>query len=152
MSNENKEIPWSEMPFNATHWVALVDLWARILCDRVQTWDGSSWVGLGNHIDEYTDEWKDSLVEVNNRYSNPRLKNKKDDQSNKYDREIKPNVFVDVYDVLHAFKVVNPAAQHAIKKLLCSGSRGHKTKEQDLKEALDSIKRAIDLEVGDNDK
>jgi hypothetical protein len=36
---------------------------------------------------------------------------------------------------------------HGIKKLLCPGSRGVKTKLQDLKEAEASIQRAIELEV-----
>ena len=65
---------------------------------------------------------------------------------NKYQREIKKDVFVDIYDVLQAFAVTNPATQHAIKKLLCAGLRGHKDKMQDLTEALKSIERAIELE------
>lgn len=64
---------------------------------------------------------------------------------NKYQRQIKPTVYVDVYDVLKAFKVTCPATQHAIKKLLCPGQRGVKDKAQDLKEARSSIDRAIEL-------
>lgn len=30
---------------------------------------------------------------------------------------------VDVYSVLHAFDVSNPAIQHAVKKVLCAGLR-----------------------------
>lgn len=56
------------------------------------------------------------------------------------------NVTVDVYDVLKAFNVVNPATQHAVKKLLCTGVRGHKDALTDLEESLESIKRAIELE------
>lgn len=52
---------------------------------------------------------------------------------------------VDVYDVLKAFNVICPATQHAVKKLLCSGARGHKDIVTDLKEARDSIVRAIEL-------
>jgi len=52
----------------------------------------------------------------------------------------------DVYDVLKAFDVRNPAIQHAIKKLLMPGKRGHKDKLQDLLEAKQSIVRAINLE------
>ena len=55
-------------------------------------------------------------------------------------------ITLDVYDVLQAFAVTNPATQHAIKKLLCAGLRGHKDKMQDLTEALKSIERAIELE------
>ena len=63
----------------------------------------------------------------------------------KYDRQCK-GVVIDVYDVLQAFEVVNPALQHLIKKALCASLRGHKKREQDLVEILESAKRAIELE------
>jgi len=66
--------------------------------------------------------------------------------TNKYKRECK-GVMIDVYDVLSAFNVVNPAAQHAVKKLLASGQRGYKDVKQDLEEAIVSIERAIELEI-----
>lgn len=69
------------------------------------------------------------------------------DVPNKYLKEIKPNVFVDVYDVLVAFNVTCPATQHAIKKLLMPGVRGHKETTQDLQEAKQSIERAIDIAI-----
>ena len=52
---------------------------------------------------------------------------------------------IDVYDVLNAFGVTCPAAQHAIKKLLMPGKRGHKSELGDLLEARASVDRAIDL-------
>jgi len=53
---------------------------------------------------------------------------------------------VDVYDVLVAFNVTNPAMAHAIKKMLVPGKRGVKSVKQDMQEAIASIKRAIELE------
>lgn len=64
----------------------------------------------------------------------------------KYHREIKPGVHVDVYAVLVAFGVTNPADAHAIKKLLMPGQRGHKDAIQDREEAIASIRRAIEIE------
>lgn len=64
----------------------------------------------------------------------------------KYHREIRTET-VDVYDVLVAFEVTNPATQHAIKKLLMPGQRGHKDTLQDLQEAQASILRAMDIEL-----
>lgn len=52
---------------------------------------------------------------------------------------------IDVYDVLNAFAVTCPATQHAIKKLLMPGKRGHKNELGDLLEARASVDRAIDL-------
>jgi hypothetical protein len=54
-------------------------------------------------------------------------------------------ISVDVYDVLRAFNVTDPAIQHAVKKLLCTGIRGHKNSKQDLQEAIQSIERALDV-------
>ena len=64
----------------------------------------------------------------------------------KYHREIKDNVWVDIYDVLVAFEVDNPAIQHALKKMLAPGKRGVKDKITDIKEAIISLNRAIELE------
>ena len=55
------------------------------------------------------------------------------------------SVTVDVYDVLQAFGVDCPALQHAVKKLLCPGLRGQKSAEQDIEEAANSCRRAIEL-------
>lgn len=75
--------------------------------------------------------------------------------ANKYARTIQPlltsesqePVLVDVYSVLDAFGVSNPAIAHAIKKLLMPGLRGDKTREQDLREAVVSIQRALEMEA-----
>lgn len=48
----------------------------------------------------------------------------------------------DIYDILFSFKITNPAEQEAIKILLC----GSNTNE-DRKEAINLLKRAIELEV-----
>lgn len=65
--------------------------------------------------------------------------------NNKYQREIKPGVSVDVYDVLKAWDVRNPALQHLIKKALAVGQRGHKDVAEDLQDIVDSAVRALEL-------
>lgn len=65
---------------------------------------------------------------------------------NKYQRKIRTEI-VDVYDVLRAFDVTCPALQHAAKKILAPGQRGHKDRLTDLKEALQSVQRAIEMEM-----
>lgn len=67
----------------------------------------------------------------------------------KYQREIKPGVYVDVYDVLQAWGVSNPALQHLIKKALQPGERGHKTKAEDMADIVASALRAVKLEGGE---
>lgn len=63
----------------------------------------------------------------------------------KYTKSIH-GVSVDVYDVLMAWGVTNPALQHLIKKALQCGQRGHKDKQQDLQDIIDSAIRAQELE------
>lgn len=65
---------------------------------------------------------------------------------NKYAKPIpKGLTSLDVYDVLIMFDVRDPAIQHAIKKLLACGQRGHKDALEDLQEARQSIDRAIEI-------
>lgn len=71
----------------------------------------------------------------------PRLKNK-------YTRQVK-GADIDIYDVLRAWDVTCPAIQHAVKKLLAPGQRGHKDRITDLREALASVQRGIEMEEGE---
>lgn len=68
---------------------------------------------------------------------------------NKYQRLIRnalgEEIIVDVYDVLQAFQVTDPAIAHAVKKALAPGQRGHKSYEEDLNDISVSIDRAKDL-------
>ena len=63
-------------------------------------------------------------------------------QSNKYMREVLPGVWIDVYDVIDGFEVSDGGYQHAIKKMLATGQRGHKDEAQDRKDVEASIKRS----------
>ncbi len=64
---------------------------------------------------------------------------------NKYMREIKPGVWVDVYDVIRAFNVTDGALQHLLKKALAVGQRGHKDAVTDYKDIVASSKRALEI-------
>lgn len=56
-----------------------------------------------------------------------------------------PYSHIDVYRVLELFNVTDPCIQHAIKKLLVAGGRGHKGLEKDVKEAIISLNRRIEM-------
>jgi hypothetical protein len=61
---------------------------------------------------------------------------------NKYVKVVRGNP-MDVYDIIRAYSVVDPAIQHAIKKLLRYGS-GDKSLLLDVLEARDSLEKYID--------
>ena len=52
---------------------------------------------------------------------------------------------IDVYSVLSLFEVTDPCIQHAVKKLLCTGKRGHKDFNKDVQDAIDSLVRCQEL-------
>lgn len=61
-----------------------------------------------------------------------------------------PYEHVDVYRVLELFQVHDPAIQHAVKKLLVAGGRGHKNLEKDVREAIASLNRWIEMREEEN--
>lgn len=138
-------------------------------------WSLDEYVKRGVHVIELPDNWKDGLVTDNpsgeyydaaaesaiKEYVKQYIERRKPDvvehgNDNKYSRKIKTivvdgidhDIYVDVYDVLTAFKTTNPANDHAIKKQLATGQRGVKGVIQDLTEARDSLNRAIEIEQG----
>ena len=48
---------------------------------------------------------------------------------------------LDVYRVINIFGVFDPCIQHALKKLLCSGVRGHKDQAKDIQDVIDTLER-----------
>lgn len=57
------------------------------------------------------------------------------------------SVNIDVYSVLEAFAVTCPARAHAVKKLLCCGTRGKGDTIADLHGVLAAVNRAVELEL-----
>lgn len=90
-----------------------------------------------------SDRYPTSNIDIN---AWPQPRDKSEPARSKYHREIKPGVWVDVYDVLRAFQVINPALQHLVKKALAAGQRGHKDRATDMAEIVQSAIRAQELE------
>lgn len=61
-----------------------------------------------------------------------------------------PFTEADIYRVLRMFGVADQAIGHAVKKLLLPGERGGgKTVEEDVQEAIDTLKRWQEMEAED---
>ena len=52
---------------------------------------------------------------------------------------------IDVYTILSLYEVTDPCIQHTVKKLLCTGKRGHKDFLKDVQDSVDSLVRCIEL-------
>lgn len=63
-----------------------------------------------------------------------------------YHKDVEHLKTIDVYRTLELFGVTDQALGHAIKKLLCAGQRGAgKTLEQDVREAVDTLNRRLQM-------
>lgn len=72
-----------------------------------------------------------------------------DVRQNKYLIDLK-GVQVDVYDVIVALGITNPADAHAFKKIAMPGKRGLKDGIKDREEAIQALQRAIEIEKAKN--
>lgn len=71
-------------------------------------------------------------------------------QHNHYFRDTAHLNSIDVYRVLSLFSVTDPCLQHATKKLLVAGGRGAgKSIEKDVREAIDSLNRWLQMRAED---
>ena len=74
----------------------------------------------------------------------PEVKPKESKHSH-YFKDVSQLDKIDVYAVLHLFEVTDPCIQHAVKKLLCTGKRGHKDFQKDIQDSIDSLVRCQEL-------
>ena len=112
---------------------------------------------LNAYAEEYTNGYKEALAEMapapNSldalmEDSNQKFENyitEQDTPVGKYQREVLPGAWVDVYDIISAFGVTDGGFQHALKKILACGQRGHKDEAEDRKDIELSIKRSNEI-------
>lgn len=58
--------------------------------------------------------------------------------------------YIDIYRILELYEVSSPTIQHAVKKLLVAGGRGHKDIEKDIDEAIISLNRWKEMRMEEN--
>lgn len=65
-----------------------------------------------------------------------------------YHKNVSDYQTIDVYAVCKIFNVQDSSGclQHAIKKLLVTGQRGHKDRKTDIQNAIDTLNRLLELE------
>lgn len=66
-----------------------------------------------------------------------------------YHKDVSHLDTIDVYRVLQLWEVLDPCIQHAIKKLLVAGGRGHKDMSKDVHEAIVSLQRWEEMQAED---
>ena len=68
-----------------------------------------------------------------------------DKKHNHYFKDVSNLDYIDVYRTLKLFNVTDPCLQHAAKKILVAGNRGHKDLVRDVKDIIDSCQRFLDM-------
>ena len=68
---------------------------------------------------------------------------------NHYYRDVRHLDKIDIYRFCDLFGVTGPL-EHALKKIACAGKRGSKDYEKDLREAISSIERALEMREEDD--
>lgn len=65
-----------------------------------------------------------------------------------YHKDVSDYDTIDIYAVCKIFDVQDTSGclQHAIKKLLVTGKRGHKDRQTDIQNAVDTLNRLLELE------
>lgn len=69
-----------------------------------------------------------------------------------YKKNVAGLSMIDVYRVLDLFGVTDPCIQHACKKLLVTGNRGHKNTDQDIQDAIDTLERWKEMRAEDRQR
>ena len=73
-------------------------------------------------------------------------------EHNHYFKDVNHLEYVDVYRIIELFSITDPCLQHAIKKLLVAGGRGHKDIERDIQDVIDSCQRWQQMRFEDSFK
>lgn len=62
-------------------------------------------------------------------------------EHNHYFKNVEHLDYIDVYRIIELFNITDPCLQHALKKLLVAGGRGHKDIDRDIQDVIDSCQR-----------
>jgi hypothetical protein len=112
--------------------------------DTVSYWDWSD-EGSDYCVKEYR-YWIPEKDEVK-----PETTQDSEKKHSHYFKDVSKLDYIDVYRVIDLFKIKHPCLQHAVKKLLVSGGRGHKDEDRDIQDVIDSCVRWQEMRKEDKE-
>lgn len=97
---------------------------------------------------------KDYIEMINSKYpddchGDDKYKLKETKVYSHYFKDVSNLKEIDIYRVLELWNVSHPCLQHAAKKILVAGNRGHKNITKDIQEAIDSLVRWKEMQKED---
>ena len=105
---------------------------------------------LGKGIDDCDEQVLNKATEEYIKAIHLSIPDDKQKKHQHYFKDVSKLECVDIYRVLKLWEVHDPCLQHAAKKILVAGNRGHKDIQKDVQEAIDSLLRWQEIYKEDN--
>ena len=103
-------------------------------------------------------DWKESLINLETHdykiVDGILIKVDKQDKQQKhqhYKKDVRHLDYIDVYRIIDLYELHDPCFQHAIKKILVPGARGHKDLTKDINDIIDTMQRKLEM-IAENEK
>lgn len=104
------------------------------------------------------DGWKESLINLETHdykiVDGILIRVDKEDKQQKhshYKKDVKHIDYIDVYRIIDLYELHDPCFQHALKKILVPGARGHKDLTKDINDIIDTMQRKLEM-IAENEK
>ena len=68
-----------------------------------------------------------------------------------YKKDVRHLDYIDVYRIIELYELHDPCFQHALKKILVPGARGHKDLINDINDIIDTMQRKLEM-MAENEK
>jgi len=68
-----------------------------------------------------------------------------------YKKDVRHLDYIDVYRIIELYELHDPCFQHALKKILVPGARGHKDLTKDINDIIDTMQRKLEM-IAENKK
>lgn len=62
-----------------------------------------------------------------------------------YKKDVRHLDYIDVYRIIDLYELHDPCFQHALKKILVPGARGHKDLTKDINDIIDTMQRKLEM-------
>ena len=102
--------------------------------------------------------WKDSLINLETHdykiVDGILIRVDKEDKQQKhqhYKKDVRHLDYIDVYRIIDLYELHDPCFQHALKKILVPGARGHKDLINDINDIIDTMQRKLEM-IAENEK
>lgn len=102
--------------------------------------------------------WKESLINLETHdykiIDGILIRVDKEDKQQKhqhYKKDVRHLDYIDVYRIIELYELHDPCFQHALKKILVPGARGHKDLTKDINDIIDTMQRKLEM-IAENEK